>query len=155
MRILNTLLIACICVLSACSPQPTVDTFDPTKWIRMDSEYAEMTIQQVMVVRAFASLKMLEDGWTKKNYWLNMMDCEDYAQRMKTEMLMVAKNRCLLNGKAIPVGVFCYTTDRGTGHAVIFAVCGEKVFFFEPYAEDQNPIQLSKTELASSMFKWF
>ena len=155
MRILNTLLIACICVLSACSPQPTVDTFDPRKWIRMDSEYAELTIQQVMIVRAFASLKMIEDGWTKGNYFLNMMDCEDYAQRMKTEMLMVAKKRGLLNGKAIPVGVFCYTTDKGTGHAVIFAVCGKKVFFFEPYAEDVNPIMLSNTELASAMFKWF
>jgi hypothetical protein len=121
----------------------------------MDSEYAELSIEQVMVIRSLASAEMMSDGWTKNNYRLNAMDCEDYAQRMKTEMLMVARKCGLLNGKGIPVGVFCYITDRGTGHAVVFAVCGKKVFFFQPYPEDINPIKLSSTELDNTRFKWF
>lgn len=153
MRYLITLVFLCICVLSDFSCEPTVDIPLASKFLSMDSEYAELSIEQIIVLKRRASVRMIDDGWTANNYVLHEMDCEDFALRLKTEMTKIASELGLLKGKALAVGLFGYKKDTGGGHAIIFALCDNRFFFFEPYPEQNMPIVISDAEFKSAMIK--
>ena len=155
MKYLITLIFLCICVLGDFSTQVTYDLAEPVKFIRMDSEYADVDLKTMILIKHRAAVRMIDDGWTSENYIIQEMDCEDFALRLKTEMTKIASEMDLLKGKALAVGLFGYKLDSGGGHAIVFVICKGKFFFFEPYPNQNMPIEISDTEWKSAMIKIF
>ena len=153
MKQLITLLIVCICVLSASSPKVTYDLAGSVPFVSMDSEYADVDLKTMILIKHRAAVRMIDDGWTSDNYVLHEMDCEDFALRLKTEMTKIASEMGILKGKALAAGLFGYKRDTGGGHAIVFVICDKRLFFFEPYPNQNMPVKLSNTEFKSAMIK--
>ena len=155
MKYLVTLLSLFICVLSTSNTKETYDLASTSKFISMDSEYADIDIHTMILLKKRAAVRMIDDGWTSDNYVLHEMDCEDFALRLKTEMTKIASEMGILKGKALAAGLFGYQKDLGGGHAVVFVICDGRLFFFEPYPNQNFPIKLSKSEISGAMIKIF
>ena len=153
MKYLATLLIVCICVLSVSSPEVTYDLANSVPFISMDSEYADVDLDTMILIKHRAAVRMIDDGWTSDNYVLHEMDCEDFDLRLKTEMTKIASEMGVLKGKGLAAGLFGYKKDAGGGHAIAFVICEGRIFFFEPYPNQNMPVKLSNTEYNSAMIK--
>lgn len=107
---------------------------------------------------------MNAQNWSYKGdnptYKYRVLDCEDFAMKMKAEMTKYLADTYgdYFKGHGIPITLFGYTRDSdGKGHVVVktlireMNVADECIVFVEPYAErfgiDTN---LSETEVASN-----
>ena len=122
--------------------------------IRDSSDYKYMKLAYDIVHAALENAHSLMSvtGWTlEKDYVHRTLDCEDFAMKMKVEVINFIAKNAGIEGYGVPIGIFGYNRDSdGKGHMLIYAVINKRKVFFEVYpGRAIEPKKLSKKEMAS------
>lgn len=90
----------------------------------------------------------------KKYIKSTIVDCDNYASLAESFASFTYPIDILNNDEGITIGVFHYTTDRNTGHAINLIITQEdnkpKLLFFEP--QTAKFVKLSENEIKSCEF---
>jgi hypothetical protein len=119
---------------------------------RSDSKYATLIYDELHASLEHAHSIMKATNWTLAEYKHRSLDCEDFAMKMKVEMVHYLAANTATVSRGMPVGIFGYRRDSdGVGHMLVYGIVGKTKFFFEPYPDSAYlvPKKLSKEELAS------
>jgi hypothetical protein len=166
-RVTTIILLAILMSATGCVGNPITSR----KHQLMDAEYFYLTQEQFDHQLGHAVQKMKDDGWNK--YQDEILDCEDYAFKMVSEIKYSYTQHFAPKGRGIRVGVASYLVDDEdkNGDGVINVEDGDidhgwhmcvvvDIFidddtpsvrkYYEPYPwAKQVPIEMSKAELKS------
>jgi hypothetical protein len=117
-----------------------------------DSKYAILSYDELHASLEHAHAIMNATRWTLAEYSHRALDCEDFAMKMKVEMIHYLADNTMTVSEGMPVGIFGYTRDSdGKGHMLVYGMVGKYRFYFEPYPDSAYlvPKELSPEEIAS------
>ena len=115
-----------------------------------DGKYAQLEYDEVHAALEHTHALMNAEGWTRDKYVWRKLDCEDFAMKMKVEMVrFLADNSNTQHG--IPVGLFGYTRKDGAAHVCVVAKADGKDWYFDIFPEPKYlaPMDLSTKEIES------
>jgi len=127
--------------------------YNSENWSIADRKYAMAT--RGFILGAFSAALWTFQAFFKLLNWTEEAnDCDDFA-RIGAGFAQIL--HFLTPGRppatALAVGEFWYRTDKGSGHAIDLAICGDEVVAYEP--QKRQEVQLSATEKSNGMLVRF
>lgn len=118
---------------------------------RSDGEYEGVPPLKIVEGVNFVHNKMEREGWTLQAYESRVLDCEDFAMKMKVELTKYYSTVYDVVDAGVPVSLFGYKRDKDNRFHVVVRVLDwtGKSHYYEAFPGYPDALTLTPRELLS------